>query len=281
MSRSKASQSQHRSKSSGGRLGGSSFFDDKPSRSQRKSRSRGGNGDPSHFDDNVLPFQGNWQPPSHFKALTANHRRVVQSIRDNPITIVSGPAGSLKTFLALDTSLKLVKDRQFEKILYIRQNIQRPNEKGLGFRPGEEFDKLSPLLKPIEDNLNAIMPPGELSYRLKTKQIEGSDIEMIRGRSPLDTVLILDEAQNADLNAIQCVMTRKPSSSKLVIIGDFKGQRDMSSREFDAFELVCREFRHRPAFSVISLTTDDIFRDPMIKEIIEGFDSIRRSVPLV
>lgn len=219
-----------------------------------------------------------WRSPAHFKRLTANHERVIQSIYRHPVTIVNGPAGSLKTFLSLQTSLKLIKQGQYEKILYIRQNIQRPNEKGLGFRPGEESEKLSPLLKPIEDNLNALVPPGELDYLLRAKKIEGSDIEMIRGRSPLDTILILDEAQNADLMALETVMTRKPESSKLILLGDFKGQRDLFSREFDAFELVCQEFARRSPFSVINLNYGDILRDPLIREIIDAFSNIRESL---
>ena len=233
-----------------------------------KSRSRN-----SDFDN---PHQ--WRSPSHFKRLTANHERIIQSILRNPVTIVNGPAGALKTFLALQTSLRLLKQGSFEKILYIRQNIQRPNEKGLGFRPGEESEKLSPLLKPIEDNLTALVPPGELDYLLRARKIEGSDIEMIRGRSPLETILILDEAQNADLTALETVMTRKPESSKLILLGDFKGQRDLFSREFDAFELVCEEFGRRSPFSVINLNYDDILRDPLIREIIEAFAKIRESL---
>jgi predicted ribonuclease YlaK len=225
----------------------------------------------SKLSDN--PHQ--WRSPSHFKRLTANHERIIQSIHRNPVTIINGPAGSLKTFLALQTSLKLVKQGLYEKILYIRQNIQRPNEKGLGFRPGEESEKLSPLLKPIEDNLTALVPPGELDYLLKTKRIEGSDVEMIRGRSPLETILVLDEAQNADLTALETVMTRKPESSKLILLGDFKGQRDLFSREFDAFELVCEEFSRRSPFCVINLNYNDILRDPLIREIIDAFSTIR------
>lgn len=227
---------------------------------------------------NLVPINQNWQPPHHFKQLTANHRRMVKSIYDSDITIVHGCPGTLKTFLALQTGLKLIKERQYSRYLYVRQNIQRPNEKGLGFRPGEEADKLSPLLKPIEDNLNAIAPPGEVDYYLRTKKIEGSDMEMLRGRSPLNTIVHLDEAQNADLNGLLCVMTRLSESSKLIITGDFKGQRDMEGREFGAFEQVCREFKSHPRINVLYFSPDDILRNELIKDILEGFDRIKARV---
>lgn len=228
----------------------------------------------SSTTDNVVEIARGWNPPQHFKALTPNHRRIIQSINKFPVTIIHGPAGSLKTFLAVQTGLQLIKGRQYEKFLYIRQNIQRPNEKSLGALPGEEGEKLSPLLKPIEDNLNAIVPPGELSYLLRTKRIEASCIESIRGRSPLSTILHLDEAQNSDTNALKCVMTRVSESSKLIITGDFEGQRDLYSEGFDAFEKVCKVFSNKPNFSVIGLGHQDILRNPLIVSILEGFAEI-------
>jgi len=224
--------------------------------------------------ENVIEIARGWNPPQHFKQLSPNHRRIIQAINKFPITIIHGPAGTLKTFLTVQTGLQLIKDRQYDNFLYIRQNIQRPNEKSLGALPGEEGDKLSPLLKPIEDNLNAIVPPGELSYLLRTKRIEASCIEGIRGRSPLNTILFLDEAQNSDTNALKCVMTRVSESSKLVIAGDFRGQRDMYSDGFDAFEKVCKVFASKPNFAVISLGKNDILRNPLIIDILEGFAEI-------
>lgn len=217
-----------------------------------------------------------WQPPGHFQALTSNHLRVIKAINTMPITIVNGPPGSLKTFLGVKTLHQQVKDGKLDKFLYVRQNIQRPNEKGLGFRPGEESEKLSPLLKPIEDNLNAIMPPGELDYELRIKRIEGSDMEMLRGRSPLNTGILVDECQNVDFDGLKCAMTRLSQSSKLVMCGDFKGQRDMHSSDFDAFEMVCKEFAGEDGFAVINLNYDDILRNPLIVRIVEGFERIEQ-----
>lgn len=218
--------------------------------------------------------QSGWQPPDHFQQLTANHLRVIKAINTMPITIVNGPPGSLKTFLGVKTGMQLIKDCKYDKFLYVRQNIQRPNEKGLGFRPGEESEKLSPLLKPIEDNLNAIMPPGELDYELRVKRIEGSDMEMLRGRSPLDTVILVDECQNIDFDGLKCAMTRVSQSSKLIMCGDFKGQRDMHTSDFDAFEMVCEEFATVDGFAVINLNYGDILRNPLIRRIVEGFERI-------
>lgn len=231
------------------------------------------------FDENAVNFgHRQWQSPPDFKSLTSNHIRVIKTIQIAPITIVSGPAGSLKTFLALQSGLRSLKENQFDQYLYVRQNIQRPNEKSFGSLPGDETAKLDPLLAPIRDNLNALVPPGELKYLIEKNRIKGSDIDMIRGRSPLSTFIHCDEAQNCDLNALQAVMTRLPSSSKMVITGDFLGQKDIDDPAFDAFEYVCKEFSNHPRIKVITLTKNDILRNDLIIDILEGFDNIKRKM---
>lgn len=216
-----------------------------------------------------------WNPPNCFQKLTPNHVRAIKSIESKSITIINGPAGSLKTFLALKIGIELLKSGTYDNYWYIRQNIFRPNEKQKGALPGNESEKLSPLIAPIKDNLNAIMPPGELKWFIDNQKIQCSDIENVRGRSPLNTYIHCDEAQNVDLAGLLAVMTRKSFTSKLVITGDYNGQRDVSHSDFDAFEEVCNEFKNHPDFGIIHFTTDDILRDPVLKSIIHGFDKIQ------
>jgi phosphate starvation-inducible PhoH-like protein len=232
------------------------------------------------FSNNVIEFgHKQWQSPPNFKPLTANHLHLLKVIERSPITIVSGPAGSLKTFLALQYGLRSMKEGEYDRYIYARQNIKRPNEKELGSLPGVEALKLDPLIAPILDNLAALVPPGELSYLSEKGKIKGSDINMIRGRSPLNSFIHLDEAQNCDLPAIKAVMTRKATSSKLVITGDFVDQKDVEGDPaFDAFEYVCRKFASHPRIKVVTLTKDDILRDELITDILDIFDDIKREM---
>lgn len=94
----------------------------------------------------------------------------------------------------------------------------------------------------------------------------------------MNTILFLDEAQNSDTNALKCVMTRVSESSKLIIAGDFRGQRDLYSSGFDAFEKVCKVFDGKPNFAVIRLGNQDILRNPLIIDILDGFAKIESSI---
>ena len=226
----------------------------------------------SFFGDNVIDLPTS-KPRSTFKRLTANHHRLVHAIRNNPITLINGPAGSLKTFLTLQTALAMIDQGSLDKLIYIRQNIQRPNEKDKGAYPGERADKLSPLLKPIRDNLEAILTPYELAFLLDNGKIEATDIEDLRGRSPLRSFLFCDEAQNCDLTSLETVMTRRTECSVLALAGDYKAQRDIFTRDFDGYELVCNEFKDK--FAYIQLNKNDILRSETNKDVITGFENIK------
>jgi predicted ribonuclease YlaK len=178
----------------------------------------------------------------------------------------------------LQTLIQLIDDGTYDKIVYIRQRIQRPHEPELGSLPGDKSEKLHKLLAPILDNLEAILSPYAVDEFIKTK-VECSDIESLRGRSPLRSCLFCDEAQNCDLTALETIMTRRTECSKLVLAGDFKGQRDILDREFDAFELVCNEFEGK--FPIIHLTKNDILRSETNKDVITGFERIKERLQLI
>jgi len=238
----------------------------------------GDNPEVSFFADNVIDLPTHHKQPSTFKRLTANHHRLVHAIKTNPITLINGPAGSLKTFLTLQTALAMIDSGRLDKLIYIRQNIQRPNEKDKGSLPGEKADKLSPLLKPIRDNLEAILTPYELAFLIDNQKIEATDIEDLRGRSPLRSFLFCDESQNCDLTALETVMTRRTECSVMVLAGDYKAQRDVLTSEFDGYELVCNEFKDK--FAYIQLNKNDILRSETNKDVITGFENIKTRLKL-
>lgn len=215
-----------------------------------------------------------WSRPD-FKPLRPNHHKLIEAIRTYPIVIINGPAGCLKTYLSLETSLNMIKEGIYDYLIYARQDIDRPNEKSRGSLPGDETEKFSELLMPIEDNLRAIVPPGEMKYILNNV-ISGSRIDVIRGRSPLNTIILADESQNMDYNALRCIMTRAPSNSMTILVGDYDGQRDIMSESFNAFRDVCHEFNRSiyKDICVVNLFEDDILRNDLNKTVIKGFNNI-------
>lgn len=100
-----------------------------------------------------------------------------------PLAIIQGPAGTAKTFYALAAGLEQVletEERPYRKILVCRPNAQFDAD--IGFLPGSEQEKISPLMRPIVDNLEILLDlegkkkerhqpqgPGRVCCRLRVR----------------------------------------------------------------------------------------------------------------
>ena len=110
-----------------------------------------------------------------------------------PLAIIQGPAGTAKTFYALAAGLEQVleaEERPYRKILVCRPNAQFDAD--IGFLPGSEQEKISPLMRPIVDNLEILL---DLEGRKKERRSE----EELRGRIDylFDTGVIAAEAMTS------------------------------------------------------------------------------------
>jgi len=154
------------------------------------------------------------------------------------ITVLTGVAGTGKTFIALLAAMELLAKKRCKKIIIARPNV--PTEKGLesGFRPGGVKDKFEEWMMPIIDNIEIIINLSDDSVSdrknrkedfyiskkaeefFNNKTIKIQPLESIRGRSFVDTVFILDESQNASPKLMKTVLTRFGENTKIFLTGD-------------------------------------------------------------
>jgi PhoH-like ATPase len=152
---------------------------------------------------------------------------------ENDVIIVSGVAGTGKTLIALSSAMRLIDtNKKYKKIYYIRRTIiSGTKEDELGFMPGSLEEKMSGYNTPMEDSIKKI---ATLKKRNATKEViedyiydlkEKYDIEYLyaghlRG-STLDegSILIADEIQNFDINAIKTLFSRVGKDSIILAMG--------------------------------------------------------------
>ena len=156
------------------------------------------------------------------------------SAEEAPLVIVQGPAGTAKTFYALAAGLEQVLEREerlYRKILVCRPNAQFDQD--IGFLPGSERDKISPLMRPVADNLEILLDlegkkekrseeelRGRIDYLFDTGIITAEAMNFMRGRSITDTWLIIDEAQNLTPRQMKGIVTRVGRGTKVILLGD-------------------------------------------------------------
>ena len=140
----------------------------------------------------------------------------------NPKTkmgFVDGPAGSMKTYIAVYAALQLIREDQFQRLVYIR-SVTESAERSLGSLPGEIDDKFSPYAIPLEEKVTEITDAGTYSMLKQRGVVEAIPVNFVRGLTFNKALVIVDEAQNLSRKELTTILTRFGRYSKYVVIGD-------------------------------------------------------------
>ena len=105
----------------------------------------------------------------------------IESLRDQPLTICSGPAGSGKTFLVTSVALEKLISNQVDRVVITRPVVEAGEH--LGFLPGTLEEKLDPYLLPLMDAIEDHVGPTLAKKFLETGKIEIAPLAFMRGRT--------------------------------------------------------------------------------------------------
>lgn len=152
---------------------------------------------------------------------TRNQERLVLALldEDQHIVVTAGPAGTGKTYLAMQAAVKSLKEGTCERIVLTRPAVGVEDEDH-GFLPGDLNAKMEPWTRPLMDVLRETYRPQDIAAMIENQLIEISPLAFMRGRTFKHSWIIADEMQNATPNQMKMLMTRIGVGSKIVITGD-------------------------------------------------------------
>lgn len=119
--------------------------------------------------------------------------------------------------MALAHALHFIKINKYDKIVFIRNNIDVAGSKDLGALPGEQFDKLLPFIMPLADHLGSV---DVLRDYVLQEKIEPVHLGYLRGRNFDNSIVLVDEAENLTTDNIKLITGRIGHDSTLWILGD-------------------------------------------------------------
>lgn len=141
--------------------------------------------------------------------------------REKTVKLITGTWGTGKTLLLVTAALEALKNGEFEKIIWIRNNIDVKDTKDLGALPGEIIDKLLPYLGPFIDHT------GENAVRtmIEKESLVIEPLQSLRGRNFSNAIIMCSEAENLTREHIQLIIARAAEGSEVWFDADNR-QRD-------------------------------------------------------
>lgn len=188
------------------------------------------------------------------------------TIISSTITFCTGPAGSGKTFLAINMALQGIFSSKspFDKIVLIRPAKEACTER-LGALPGTLDMKMLPWASPIIDNMRVSLSDSQIKNLFISNTIEVVPLAYCRGRSFNNCCIVVDEAQNCNRNEMLMVLTRIGTSSKMIVNGD-TSQSDVQE---EGLSWAMERLKGTPGIGICRLEVEDIIRNPLIANILD------------
>lgn len=199
------------------------------------------------------------------KGKTPNQEKYLDAMRRSVITICIGPAGTGKSYMACGFAAEQLRERRCERIVISRPMVTCG--KGMGFLPGNKDEKVSPYMRPLLDAFEEFLSPNELVKLIEDGIIEMWPLELMRGASIKNSIIICDEAQNAEFAQLYMLLTRFGENTKLIVTGDAtRKQNDLFVGDSPLDEVVKRfEYKCHKDVTISRLTRADIVRHPLIQ----------------
>lgn len=229
------------------------------------SSSENTNGEKINCND-VITFNNNGKP---IKAFTPNQKRLVELSQENDLVIVTGPAGSGKTYTAIALAVKALKNREVKRIILSRPAVEAGEN--LGYLPGDLKEKLDPYLQPLYDALRDMIPSKKLKENIEENIIEIAPLAFMRGRTLDYAFVILDEAQNATTKQIKMFLTRMGRNAKFIVTGDLT-QVDLPRAQDSGLVAAIHILKGIEGIASIEFDERDIVRHKLVKSIVKAYE---------
>jgi phosphate starvation-inducible PhoH-like protein len=221
----------------------------------------------NHHTDEVFREKRIVKNPIKFKIpLNEEQKNAKDEILNNTLTILAGRAGSGKTLLACQIALDGLLRRQYTKIIITRPTVSKEE---IGFLPGDLREKMDPWIQPIYQNMYALYDKEKVEALINEGKIEIVPLAFMRGRTFLDSCIIVDEAQNVTHEQMEMIATRIGLRSKMIVCGD-DHQVDLKSRRDSGFRFLYTAARKVKNMCAITLKQNH--RDPIVDDLLEIYE---------
>lgn len=203
-----------------------------------------------------------------FEPLTENQEKVYQAWDEDHHLVLTGTAGTGKTFSALYLALEEVLDKgnNLEKVVITRSIVPT---REIGFLPGSMEEKMEPYSGPYRAICTELFQDSKAYDKLVDQNaIEFLSTSYIRGTTFNDAVIVVDEMQNLTFHELDSVITRIGQNCRIIFCGDYLQTDFTKESDKNGFGQFLKIIEHMTKFTVVTFTWADIVRSDFVRDYI-------------
>lgn len=187
--------------------------------------------------------------------------------KDNNL-ILSGSAGSGKTFLAMALGLESVLDRNqpYDKVVVVRSAVPT---RDMGFLPGDKDEKEDVYLAPYKAICSELFEDNDAWNKLINQNaVEFLTTSFIRGITITNAIIVVDEMQNLNFHELDSVITRVGQNCRFILSGDYYQSDFHKDGDKNGILQFLEILRNMKYFEEIQFGWEDIVRSDFVRDYI-------------
>ena len=199
--------------------------------------------------------------------VTENQKKAFDAWEEGHNLVLSGSAGTGKTFIALYLAFsKMLKYEQYNKLLIVRSMVSTRDG---GHLPGTKEEKEEPYKAPYKSICGELFGyDGAWGKLTTTKSVGFETTSFIRGVTFDRTILVVDEMQNMNFHELDSIITRIGRNCRIIFAGDYLQtdfKHDDEKNGVMKFMAIVEQLKN---FTVINFGWDDIVRSDFVRDYI-------------
>jgi phosphate starvation-inducible protein PhoH len=204
--------------------------------------------------------------------LTDNQRKLFDAYAKGKHLVAYGCAGTGKTFITLYNALREVLDERtpYEKIYLVRSLVAT---REIGFLPGSYEDKSDIYQIPYKNMVKYMFQmPSDVEFEMLYGNLKSQETikfwstSFLRGTTLDNSIVIVDEFQNANFHELCSIITRIGENSKIMFCGDATQSDLIKTSEKNGVIDFMKILTTMPSVDIIEFGIDDVIRSGLVKE---------------
>lgn len=192
--------------------------------------------------------------------LNEEQKEFVKLFYQYDVLFLHGDFGSGKSLAAVHTALTSFRKKQFNNIWITRPMLSNK----LAALPGTLEEKMQPYTFPITQNMEVCQGKEITDKMLKEGVVKIMPIEVAKGCSFIDSVVIVDEYEDMNYSDFRTILTRLSKGSKMI----FCGSKEQIDRQIGKNSCMYDTMKLENSGLVGYITLKSNHRNPVLTDII-------------